>query len=205
MPSSTMKACLEATAIRTVFHVAAGDTADHVDTESQNEYYQLAKATHSSLRTLEAANLQESLRSSARQFYQDAQAFLQRIGNKWEPPSFEQLWSSVSTPSPRTSMWANAISRELSSQQLNLGVDRVLTSLIELPDQYAVLLRAANSEMCDVIKDQKRSAPALCLLCGSYSCLASPCCMQSATEEFASKYPVSKDESIGGCCRHSLQ
>uniref|UniRef100_A0A671QTS3 E3 ubiquitin-protein ligase n=1 Tax=Sinocyclocheilus anshuiensis TaxID=1608454 RepID=A0A671QTS3_9TELE len=64
--------------------------------------------------------------------------------------------------------------------------------LIDLPEDYSVLLNQASHFKCPNSSDDERKHPTLCLLCGVMLCAQSPCCQQQLN-----------GEEVGACTAHA--
>uniref|UniRef100_A0A8C2DRM3 E3 ubiquitin-protein ligase n=1 Tax=Cyprinus carpio TaxID=7962 RepID=A0A8C2DRM3_CYPCA len=64
--------------------------------------------------------------------------------------------------------------------------------LIDLPEDYSVLLNQASHFKCPNSSDDERKHPTLCLLCGVMLCAQSPCCQEQLN-----------GEEVGACTAHA--
>uniref|UniRef100_A0A672KZY2 E3 ubiquitin-protein ligase n=1 Tax=Sinocyclocheilus grahami TaxID=75366 RepID=A0A672KZY2_SINGR len=64
--------------------------------------------------------------------------------------------------------------------------------LIDLPEDYSVLLNQASHFKCPNSSDDERKHPTLCLLCGVMLCAQSPCCQEQLN-----------GEDVGACTAHA--
>uniref|UniRef100_A0A8C2HB39 E3 ubiquitin-protein ligase n=1 Tax=Cyprinus carpio TaxID=7962 RepID=A0A8C2HB39_CYPCA len=64
--------------------------------------------------------------------------------------------------------------------------------LIDLPEDYSVLLNQASHFKCPNSSDDERKHPTLCLQCGVMLCAQSPCCQQQLN-----------GEEVGACTAHA--
>uniref|UniRef100_A0A4W4H9P8 E3 ubiquitin-protein ligase n=1 Tax=Electrophorus electricus TaxID=8005 RepID=A0A4W4H9P8_ELEEL len=69
---------------------------------------------------------------------------------------------------------------------------RKRNSLIDLPEDYSVLLNQASHFKCPNSSDEERKHPTLCLFCGAMLCSQSPCCQEQL-----------EGEEVGACTAHA--
>uniref|UniRef100_A0A672T256 E3 ubiquitin-protein ligase n=1 Tax=Sinocyclocheilus grahami TaxID=75366 RepID=A0A672T256_SINGR len=85
-----------------------------------------------------------------------------------------------------------AISKALKGEMQIIRYPRKRNRLIDLPEDYSVLLNQASHFKCPNSSDDERKHPTLCLLCGVMLCAQSPCCQQQLN-----------GEEVGACTVHA--
>uniref|UniRef100_A0A673KS53 E3 ubiquitin-protein ligase n=1 Tax=Sinocyclocheilus rhinocerous TaxID=307959 RepID=A0A673KS53_9TELE len=85
-----------------------------------------------------------------------------------------------------------AISKALKGEMQIIRYPRKRNRLINLPEDYSVLLNQASHFKCPNSSDDERKHPTLCLLCGVMLCAQSPCCQQQLN-----------GEEVGACTAHA--
>ncbi|XP_056623407.1 E3 ubiquitin-protein ligase UBR1 isoform X2 [Triplophysa dalaica] len=85
-----------------------------------------------------------------------------------------------------------AISKALKSEMHIIRYPRKRNRLIDLPEDYSVLLNQASHFKCPNSSDDERKHPTLCLLCGVMLCAQSPCCQVQLN-----------GEDVGACTAHA--
>ncbi|XP_076833759.1 E3 ubiquitin-protein ligase UBR1 [Brachyhypopomus gauderio] len=82
----------------------------------------------------------------------------------------------------------NALKHELSM----IRYPRKRNTLMDLPEDYSVLLNRASHFKCPNSLDEERKHPTLCLFCGEMLCSQSPCCQEHL-----------EGEDVGACTAHA--
>ncbi|MCJ8736842.1 hypothetical protein PDJAM_G00016990 [Pangasius djambal] len=85
-----------------------------------------------------------------------------------------------------------AISEALKGEMHIIRYPRTRNRLIDLPEDYSVLLNQASHFKCPNSSDDERKHPTLCLFCGVMLCSQSPCC----------QVPLDGEE-VGACTAHA--
>uniref|UniRef100_A0A8C2DRD5 E3 ubiquitin-protein ligase n=1 Tax=Cyprinus carpio TaxID=7962 RepID=A0A8C2DRD5_CYPCA len=85
-----------------------------------------------------------------------------------------------------------AISKALKGEMQIIRYPRKRNRLIDLPEDYSVLLNQASHFKCPNSSDDERKHPTLCLQCGVMLCAQSPCCQQQLN-----------GEEVGACTAHA--
>ncbi|XP_063058960.1 E3 ubiquitin-protein ligase UBR1 [Engraulis encrasicolus] len=85
-----------------------------------------------------------------------------------------------------------AISKALIGQLQAIRYPRKRNQLIDLPEDYSVLLNQASHFKCPVSSDEDRKHPTLCLFCGEMLCSQSTCCQKQLDGEY-----------VGACTAHA--
>ncbi|XP_076130884.1 E3 ubiquitin-protein ligase UBR1 [Alosa pseudoharengus] len=85
-----------------------------------------------------------------------------------------------------------AIFKALNGQLLAIRYPRKRNRLINLPEDYSVLLNQASHFKCPVSSDDDRKHPTLCLFCGDMLCSQSTCCQKQLDGEY-----------VGACTAHA--
>uniref|UniRef100_A0A671N2U3 E3 ubiquitin-protein ligase n=1 Tax=Sinocyclocheilus anshuiensis TaxID=1608454 RepID=A0A671N2U3_9TELE len=76
-----------------------------------------------------------------------------------------------------------AISKALKGEMQIIRYPHKRNRLIDLPEDYSVLLNQASHFKCPNSSDDERKHPTLCLLCGVMLCAQSPCCQEQLNGE----------------------
>uniref|UniRef100_A0A8C1EI00 E3 ubiquitin-protein ligase n=1 Tax=Cyprinus carpio carpio TaxID=630221 RepID=A0A8C1EI00_CYPCA len=85
-----------------------------------------------------------------------------------------------------------AISKALKGEMQIIRYPHKRNRLIDLPEDYSVLLNQASHFKCPNSSDDERKHPTLCLLCGVMLCAQSPCCQEQLN-----------GEEVGACTAHA--
>ncbi|XP_016110490.1 E3 ubiquitin-protein ligase UBR1-like [Sinocyclocheilus grahami] len=85
-----------------------------------------------------------------------------------------------------------AISKALKGEMQIIRYPHKKNRLIDLPEDYSVLLNQASHFKCPNSSDDERKHPTLCLLCGVMLCAQSPCCQEQLN-----------GEDVGACTAHA--
>ncbi|XP_056332671.1 E3 ubiquitin-protein ligase UBR1 [Danio aesculapii] len=85
-----------------------------------------------------------------------------------------------------------AISKALKGEMHMIRYPRKRNRLIDLPEDYSVLLNQASQFKCPNSSDDERKHPTLCLLCGVMLCAQSSCC-----------HVQLNGEEVGACTAHA--
>ncbi|XP_026856016.2 E3 ubiquitin-protein ligase UBR1 isoform X2 [Electrophorus electricus] len=85
-----------------------------------------------------------------------------------------------------------AILKALKAETPMIRYPRKRNSLIDLPEDYSVLLNQASHFKCPNSSDEERKHPTLCLFCGAMLCSQSPCCQEQL-----------EGEEVGACTAHA--
>ncbi|XP_051723621.1 E3 ubiquitin-protein ligase UBR1 [Ctenopharyngodon idella] len=85
-----------------------------------------------------------------------------------------------------------AISKALKGETHIIRYPHKRNRLIDLPEDYSVLLNQASHFKCPNSSDDERKHPTLCLLCGVMLCAQSPCCQVQLN-----------GEEVGACTAHA--
>ncbi|XP_074531459.1 E3 ubiquitin-protein ligase UBR2 isoform X2 [Halichoeres trimaculatus] len=125
------------------------------------------------------------------------------------PGQWEALCSYLSLPSnllllyqshhtllePLIHRWCShpSVRQTLQGGGVIIRFPRVSNRLIELPEDYSVLINQASSFTCPRSGGDKSRAPTLCLVCGSMLCSQSYCCQTEVD-----------GEDVGACTAHTF-
>ncbi|XP_034537441.1 E3 ubiquitin-protein ligase UBR2 [Notolabrus celidotus] len=125
------------------------------------------------------------------------------------PGQWEALCSYLSVPSnllqlyqshhtllePLIHRWCShpSVRQTLQGGGVIIRFPRVSNRLIELPEDYSVLINQASSFTCPRSGGDKSRAPTLCLVCGSMLCSQSYCCQTEVD-----------GEDVGACTAHTF-
>ncbi|XP_062863007.1 E3 ubiquitin-protein ligase UBR1 [Trichomycterus rosablanca] len=108
---------------------------------------------------------------------------------------FQLFQDNKSTVAPLIQRWCGnaAVSKALKGEIHIVRYPRIRNKLINLPEDYSVLLNQACHFKCPNSSDDERKHPTLCLFCGVMLCSQSPCCQ------------VQLDgEDVGACTAHAF-
>ncbi|XP_066525852.1 E3 ubiquitin-protein ligase UBR1 isoform X2 [Hoplias malabaricus] len=107
---------------------------------------------------------------------------------------FQLFQEHRDTVNPLIQRWCgnSAISIALKGEMNIIRYPRKRNKLIDLPEDYSVLLNQASHFKCPKSSDDERKHPTLCLFCGTMLCSQSSCCQ------------VQLDgEDVGACTAHA--
>ncbi|XP_072545545.1 E3 ubiquitin-protein ligase UBR1 isoform X1 [Salminus brasiliensis] len=107
---------------------------------------------------------------------------------------FQLFQDHRDTVTPLIQRWCGngAIKKALKGEMSIVRYPRNRNRLINLPEDYSILLNQASHFKCPKSSDDERKHPTLCLFCGTMLCSQSPCCQ------------VQLDgEEVGACTAHA--
>ncbi|KAI4878590.1 hypothetical protein NFI96_016707 [Prochilodus magdalenae] len=107
---------------------------------------------------------------------------------------FQLFQEHRDTVTPLIQRWCGneAISKALKGEMNVVRYPRKRNRLIDLPEDYSVLLNQASHFKCPKSSDDERKHPTLCLFCGTMLCSQSPCC-----------HVQLDGEEVGACTAHA--
>ncbi|CAG5866408.1 unnamed protein product [Menidia menidia] len=107
---------------------------------------------------------------------------------------FQLFQDNRETVSPLLQMWCGspAITKALTGKIQTIRYPRRRNRLINLPEDYSVLLNQASHFQCPKSTDDERKHPTLCLFCGAMLCSQSSCCLSQLD-----------GEDVGACTAHA--
>ncbi|XP_073725595.1 E3 ubiquitin-protein ligase UBR1 [Misgurnus anguillicaudatus] len=107
---------------------------------------------------------------------------------------FQLFQDHMDVMTPLIKRWCEnpAISRALKGEMHIIRYPCKINRLIDLPEDYSVLLNQASQFKCPNSSDDERKHPTLCLLCGVMLCAQSPCCQVQLN-----------GEDVGACTAHA--
>ncbi|XP_076014612.1 E3 ubiquitin-protein ligase UBR1 [Genypterus blacodes] len=111
------------------------------------------------------------------------------------PPNVFQLFQDHSEAvAPLLQRWcgSSAVIQTLKDKLPTVRYPRRRNRLIELPEDYSVLLNQASHFQCPKFVDDERKHPTLCLFCGAMLCSQSTCCITQV-----------EGEDVGACTAHA--
>ncbi|RVE57238.1 hypothetical protein OJAV_G00213940 [Oryzias javanicus] len=96
--------------------------------------------------------------------------------------------------SPLLQRWCGspAVAKALKGKTQTVRYPRRRNRLIDLPEDYSVLLNQASHFQCPKSTDDERKQPTLCLFCGAMLCSQSSCCLSQLD-----------GEKVGACTAHA--
>ncbi|XP_061600229.1 E3 ubiquitin-protein ligase UBR1 [Cololabis saira] len=111
------------------------------------------------------------------------------------PTNLFQLFQDYrDTVSPLLQRWCGspAIPKAMKGKSQIVRYPRRRNRLIDLPEDYSVLLNQASHFQCPKSTDDERKHPTLCLFCGAMLCSQSSCCVSKLD-----------GENVGACTAHA--
>lgn len=107
---------------------------------------------------------------------------------------FQLFHNHLDMVEPLMKRWceAPATLKALNGQLQAIRYPRKRNQLIDLPEDYSVLLNQASHFKCPVSSDEDRKHPTLCLFCGAMLCSQSTCCQKQLDGEY-----------VGACTAHA--
>uniref|UniRef100_A0AAR2LG23 E3 ubiquitin-protein ligase n=1 Tax=Pygocentrus nattereri TaxID=42514 RepID=A0AAR2LG23_PYGNA len=107
---------------------------------------------------------------------------------------FQLFQEHRDTVTPLIQRWCGneAILKALKGEINIVRYPRKRNRLIDLPEDYSVLLNQASHFKCPKSSDDERKHPTLCLFCGTMLCSQSPCC-----------HVQLDGEEVGACTAHA--
>ncbi|KAF7658034.1 hypothetical protein LDENG_00018910 [Lucifuga dentata] len=107
---------------------------------------------------------------------------------------FQLFQDHRETTTPLLQRWcgSSAVTRILEGKIETVRYPQRRNHLIELPEDYSVLLNQASHFQCPKSADDERKHPTLCLFCGTMLCSQSTCCLTQLD-----------GEDVGACTAHA--
>uniref|UniRef100_A0AAY4AXF0 E3 ubiquitin-protein ligase n=1 Tax=Denticeps clupeoides TaxID=299321 RepID=A0AAY4AXF0_9TELE len=107
---------------------------------------------------------------------------------------FQLFQDHQDTFAPLLQRWCGnpAVTKALKDYITVLRYPRKRNRLIDLPEDYSVLLNQASHFKCPKSSDEERKHPTLCLVCGTMLCSQSTCCQKKL-----------EGQEVGACTAHA--